>query len=177
MNDDYFVFHDYCLPDYCFFSRDSTIRGITTCKVAAPNSNTEVLGAAFGDDEAIEAQFRETSEKAQRTQSTIRLVEDAACELVLTRRCTDVCKVTHLLRTSGDRLSRQAPSAFDPRVRLSLEHVIGSPLSEDSYLRASLGVSDGGLGFRRATGIETFFYPQLPSSTFFYLLLPSTTFF
>ena len=67
-----------------------------TCKVHEPNSPTEVLGAIIAQDHAAtEAHFLEASAKAAHTHSAIRLVEDTACELVLTRRCADVCKVTH----------------------------------------------------------------------------------
>ncbi len=125
-----------------------------TCKVHEPNSPTEVLGAIIAQDHAAtEAHFLEASAKAAHTHSAIRLVEDTACELVLTRRCADVCKVTHLLRTGGDRVSPEALATFDASVRTAMDHIIGAPLSNASYLQATVSVQEGGLGLRRAADL------------------------
>ena len=127
----------------------------STCKVMPSNSPTEVLGASTGGDAAaLEAQFTDAVVAATQVQSAVRLLEDTACELVLTRRCADVCKVTHLLRTSGDRLSRAALEKFDTSVRTALDHIVAAPLPDTSYLQATLGVKEGGLGLRRAVDLS-----------------------
>ncbi len=127
----------------------------STCKVMPSNSPTEVLGASTGGDAAaLEAQFTDAVVAATQVQSAVRLLEDTARELVLTRRCADVCKVTHLLRTSGDRLSRAALEKFDTSVRTALDHIVAAPLPDTSYLQATLGVKEGGLGLRRAVDLS-----------------------
>ena len=66
-----------------------------------PSKQTHVLGTDFGEEFNPCHQFREIAKKVADLHDALTLVEDTASELVLLRTCADVCKVVHLLRTSG----------------------------------------------------------------------------
>jgi len=72
-----------------------------TCQVLQPNGPVHVLGVDIGDMEVRRSQFREAIEAVAAVHAAVGGIGDAATELVLTRRCADVCKVTHLLRAYG----------------------------------------------------------------------------
>ena len=125
-----------------------------TCAVQPPNANVEVLGALITDSEPhLTSHFNKTAAAAGLTQGAIHSIGDVATELVLTRRCADVCKVTHLLRASGPSIAAEALTSYDAQLKHSLEAVLGSPLDDESFLQASAGVQEGGLGFRQAHGL------------------------
>ena len=121
-----------------------------TCKVGRPNVPVEVLGAEL---HRIGSQFEEVTERVRTIHTAISIVEHVPTELVLTRRCADICKVTHLLRAAGPLLSREHVEAFDSLMRSSVERILGGPLHEDAWDQCSAGVRDGGLGFRRASDL------------------------
>ena len=108
------------------------------------NSSVEVLGARVNGGE--EEQFLQTLEDAAKVQDAIATSEHAATELVLTRRCADVCKVTHLLRVAGPVISPASLQRFDGSVQSSLQRILGGSLDQDMLLQSSVGVHEGGLG-------------------------------
>ena len=81
------------------------------------------------------------------------LLDDAPSELVLLRRCADVCKVTHLLRACGPQVAEDALGEYDAVLRATLERTLGGDIPEAAALQATAAVSDGGLGMRRATDV------------------------
>ena len=51
---------------------------------------------------AFNSQFEGCTRSVAALHEAVGLIGDPAVELVLTRRCADACKVTHLLRAGGD---------------------------------------------------------------------------
>jgi hypothetical protein len=70
----------------------------STCRIAENNGNGHVLGVDFGNVGATTAQFEDLLNKVHDLHKAIISIGDAGSELVLLRRCADVCKTTHLLR-------------------------------------------------------------------------------
>lgn len=66
--------------------------------------------------------------------------EDSQIELILLRSCLALPKVSFSLKTCPLSHIEQATVAFDNTMRDALSELAGSPLSEWSWLKASLGV-------------------------------------
>lgn len=111
-----------------------------------------VLGIDFGG-EVTNDQLRAKTKEVEELHNEIALVEDTAAELILVRKCADICKVVHLLRGAGSSISIPRLAEYDALLRRSLERILGGPLDDVAWLQATLGVADGGLGFRRARDI------------------------
>ena len=94
--------------------------------------------------------FLQVSEDAGNVHEAIAESDHVATELVLTRRCADVCKVSHLLRVAGLAISNTALQRFDESVQSSLQRLLGGSLDNDMLSQASVGVHESGLGMRRA---------------------------
>jgi hypothetical protein len=95
-------------------------------------------------------------------------IEDPATELTLARRCADVCKVTHLLRSSGDTIPQTAHTEFDKVLRSSLERILAGPIDWASWEQATASVANAGLGFRDAsnTALPAFIASRIASRPF-----------
>ena len=121
-----------------------------TCKVLEPNATVEVLGVVVGD---IPAQFTETCGKIDALHKKIATLEHVPSELVFTRCCASVCKITHLLRVGGPLLGPEQLGSFDRLVDSSMERILGGPLHYEAAEQTTIGVKQGGLGCRRATDL------------------------
>ena len=110
-----------------------------TCELLGNNALAHVLGVEIGDDDVREAQFRSCVEKVDKARAAIAAIGDAGTELVLTRRCADVCKVTHLLRAHGTSVSEASLADFDRKVGVALGTALGGPLHQEALDQASLG--------------------------------------
>ena len=117
-----------------------------TCKLPGANAPSEgILGI---DIKQGDAQFQAACGQVAATREAIASLGDAATELVLTRSCADVCKVTHLLRAHGVDISDAAASGFDDGLASALQTTLAAPLHAEALSQASMGVKDGGLGVR-----------------------------
>ena len=124
-----------------------------TCKVGAPNAACEVLGAAVGPADACEQLFRDRLEKLKELHDALPEVDDPATELTLGRLCASVTKSTHVLRAAGDCVGEAALEDHDAALDRFVSRALGGDLPKSALDQAALGVSQGGLGFRRATGL------------------------
>ena len=77
-----------------------------TCRVPGDSEAARALGVDFGTAGGPAQQFRDVADKVASAHDALQLLEDAPAELVLLRRCADVCKVTHLLRAAGPQVAR-----------------------------------------------------------------------
>jgi hypothetical protein len=111
-----------------------------------PARQQHVLGVDFG---AVAMQFEAATEQVAELHEALALVEDTACEMILLRKCADVCKVVHLLRAAGPSIGEDALKSYDALLGRSLQRCLGR-LDDLSLRQACLGVADGGLGMRRA---------------------------
>ena len=71
-------------------------------------------------------------------------------ELVLLRRCADICKLTHLLRAAGNNINPTSLQNFDDQLNRTVSLIIGGSLHTEATIQASLGVQSGGLSLRHA---------------------------
>lgn len=118
--------------------------------IMVPGSKpSHILGIDFAGDAAA-AQFAGVSETVSEIHNKIAEVEDVPAELLLTRKCADICKIVHLLRAQGSTIPHDLLDSYDLLLRQSLERIVGGPIDDSSWTQASLGVRAGGLGLRRA---------------------------
>ena len=78
-------------------------------------------------------------------------MQDSQLETTLLRSCLALPKFSYILRTSPPSYIEQAARDFDVAVRETLEVILGCPLSEWSWLKASLPSSGGGINLRSAS--------------------------
>ena len=111
-----------------------------TCKLPDNNSTAHVLGVDIGSPAARDAQFRKTSLDVAEGRAKIASIGDSATEQVLTGRCADVCKITHLLRAHGQAVSEDALENFDSELNKALALASGGPLHQEALKQVGLGV-------------------------------------
>ena len=98
-------------------------------------------------------QFEELVQSITKLHENISSIGDVGTEIVITRRCADVCKITHLLRACGPNISVCSLDAFDRQLNLSVDNILGSPIGLYGQQQTSLGVSNSGLRFRRTKNV------------------------
>jgi len=123
------------------------------CKLSGNKSSAHELGLDIGDTETRNAQFLETARIVAFGRNEIGIVGDSATELILPRRCRDVCKVTHHLRAHGTKLHAATFERFDKELEKALALVTGGPLHAEALLQARLGTRQGGIGARSASDV------------------------
>ena len=126
-----------------------------TCQLDSPNSPFEVLGAIVGPDAACEEQFLERVQKLRELHTSLTEVADPATELTLGRACADVSRAVHLLRASGSILPETAMEEHDAALDEFIARTLGGDLAQQSLAQATVGVAQGGLGFRRASDLAS----------------------
>ena len=112
-----------------------------------PARQEHVLGVDFG---AVSNQFRRVTGTVAELHEAVALIGDTASELVLLRKCADVCKAAYLLRVAGPSIDTELLHAYDALLQRSLARCLGGHLDEHAQEQAALGVAEGGLGIRRA---------------------------
>ena len=73
-------------------------------------------------------------------------LDDSQMEFALLRSCLSLPKFVFLLRTSHPEVIRDATRSLDAALFDSVSVLVGSPLSEWAWKKATLPVSLGGLG-------------------------------
>ena len=81
----------------------------------------------------------------------LRDMDDAQLESTLLRSCLALPKVSFVLRACPPSHLSHSSSEFDSAIRRTLESIIGGPVSDWSWLKATLPSSCGGLNFRSAS--------------------------
>ena len=80
----------------------------------------------------------------------LRGMADSQLETTLLRSCLALPKVAFVLRTCPLSHTRNTAEEFDSTIREALEGILGGPMSDWSWHKASLPCSRGGLGLRSA---------------------------
>ena len=112
----------------------------------------ELLGSPiFGLEGFMDNSVKSKVNKVLSMQSHLSDIDDAQIELHLLRSCLSLCKINYLLRTIPPDLITTSYNLFDSGLHQSLESIIHSSLDDTSMLQASLPISFGGLGLRRAS--------------------------
>ena len=106
-----------------------------------------------GADDVHRVFFERLVAKVSTLHEAIDATSYPAVELVLKRKCADVCKAVYTLRANGDRIPMATLLSYDELLRTSLGRTLGGPIGQDAWDQAATTVFSGGLGFRRASDV------------------------
>ena len=118
--------------------------------VPVSNGGFVLLGCPIGSASFCTSTVMKRIAKIQDTLVNLRDLQDAQIETVLLRSCLSLPKIAFTLRSCAPNLIHPALAAFDNIMRDSLADLCGGPISDWSWLKASLPVSLGGLNLRQA---------------------------
>ena len=118
--------------------------------VPTTNGGFELLGSPVGPPSFCESSVYGRVSKIQDMLVSLRDLHDSQMETSLLRSCLSLPKIAFTLRTCAPDFIRPALAAFDNTMREALSDLAGGPLSDWSWLKASLPSSLGGLNLRRA---------------------------
>ena len=118
--------------------------------VPTTNGGFELLGSPVGPPSFCESSVYGRVSKIQDMLVSLRDLHDSQMETSLLRSCLSLPKIAFSLRTCAPDFIRPALAAFDNTMRGALSDLAGGPLSDWSWLKASLPSYPGGLNLRRA---------------------------
>ena len=130
---------------------DTPINNPHFSNIPCVSGDFELLGTPLGPAAHCEATLLRRVHKVLDILSKLGDLQDSQMEATLLRSCLALPKVTYVLRTCPPDHIETALSAFDDNLRQALSDLAGSPLSDWSWLKASLPSSLGGLSLRRAS--------------------------
>ena len=104
-----------------------------------------LLGIPIGPPEFCESSTLRRVEKIRMAVSRLHDLEDSQMETTLLRSCLSLPKFNFALRTCPPSAIQVSTAAFDNLMRDSLSDLAGGPVSDWSWLKASLPSSFGGL--------------------------------
>ena len=107
---------------------------VRSSSMSEPSRQKHVLGVDFGETFSTDRQFQRATQAVSDLHEALALLNDTASELILLRKCADVCKVVHLLRAA-------APSIEPGTLERSLLRCLGG-----GYERAVSGTGKFGSG-------------------------------
>ena len=131
----------------------------STCSVSHPllrdipttSEGFTLLGSPIGPPAFCESSVADRVDKIRAIISNLSELQDAQMETALLRSCLSLPKLAFILRCCPPTLILNALKSFDGLMREALSDLVGSPLSDWAWLKASLPSSSGGLNIRRAT--------------------------
>ena len=109
-----------------------------------------LLGCPVGPASYCEDVLQARVDKIKESLDVLHDLRDSQLETTLLRSCLALPKLSYILRTCPPDHIRHAASAFDAVIRATLETILGRPMSEWSWLKASLPSSKGGINLRSA---------------------------
>ena len=109
-----------------------------------------LLGCPIGPPEFCEEAFHNRVSKVKASLGCLHDLEDSQLEVTLLRSCLSLPKVSHILRCCPPPYLIQAAEGLDSAMRETLEVITGAPVTDWSWLKASLPSSLGGLNLRSA---------------------------
>ena len=126
--------------------QDPLSRGVTR----AEEGGIKLLGAPIGDDQYVEEVLRRRLESMRSLVAELHTLEDPHIEYTLLRSCFSFPKFAFALRTVDTSDHPDILQDFDLVVKEGIEGILGAPLPPLQWDQASLPLSLGGLGLRRA---------------------------
>ncbi|XP_064394938.1 uncharacterized protein LOC135342184 [Halichondria panicea] len=109
-----------------------------------------LLGCPVGPPDFCEASFQTRIDKIKLSLNLLHTLEDSQAQTTLLRSCLALPKVVSVLRACPPGRVGTTAHDFDCSIRRALESILGGPLSDWSWQKASLPCSKGGLGLRSA---------------------------
>ena len=110
-----------------------------------------LLGCPIGPCSFCEEVLLDRVKKIRVSLERLQDMEDSHFETTLLRSCLSLPKFSYVLRTCPPSNICQATSSFDAAIREALVSILGGPLSEWSWTKASLPSSRGGINLRSAS--------------------------
>ena len=110
-----------------------------------------LLGCPIGPPSYCEEVLQVRISRIRESLVVLHDMDDSQLETTLLRSCLALPKFSYVLRTCPPSYIDQAVRDFDVAMRETLEAILGRPLSEWSWLKASLPSSRGGLNLRSAS--------------------------
>ena len=118
--------------------------------IPTTNGGIELFGSPVGPPSFCESSVYRRVSKIQDMLVNLQGLHDSQLETTLLRSCLSLPKIAFALLTCAPDFIRPALAAFDNTMREALSDLAGGPLSDWSWLKASLPSSLGGLNLRRA---------------------------
>ena len=109
-----------------------------------------LLGCPIGPPDFCEEVFQKRVTKVKENLRDLRGMADSQLETTLLRSCLALPKVAFVLRACPPSHTRNTAEEFDSTIQEALEGILGGPMSDWSWYKASLPCSRGGLGLRSA---------------------------
>ena len=135
-----------------FISQDADASNLSLpAQIPISRSGFCLLGSAIGPAAFCESIVMSRVEKIRTAVTKLRDLEDSQMETTLLCFCLSLPKFNFILRSCLPSHIRHAASVFDGLMRESLSDLVGAPLSDWAWLKASLPSSLGGLNMRSAT--------------------------
>ena len=134
-------------PSHDAADQDPLGRGVSRTE----EGGITLLGAPIGDEDYVEQVLRKRLQGVQSVLSKLHTIEDPHIEYTLLRSCFSFPKFAFALRTVDNTSHEEILEDFDQTVKQSVEDVLGTPLPPVQWDQASLPLSLGGLGLKRAT--------------------------
>ena len=110
-----------------------------------------LLGCPIGPTPYCEEVLQDRITGIRKSLAALHDMQDTQLETTLLRSCLALPKFSYILRTTPPSYIEQAARDFDVAVRETLEAIVGIPITEWSWLKASLPSSRGGINFRSAS--------------------------
>ena len=110
----------------------------------------KILGSAVGSHTFVKQFLTDAVEKVRRITDMLPLLQDSQKQYVLLRSTLSIGKFHYLLRTAPCSEHPGVLRGFDAVTRSALNDLLGTVLSNSSYLQATLPVSASGLGLRNS---------------------------
>ncbi len=110
-----------------------------------------LLGCPIGPPDFCDSVFQNRVDKVNISLNLLHTLQDSQAQSTLLRSCLALPKVVSVLRACPPSHIRSASQNFDCSTRRALESILGGPLSDWSWQKASLPCSKGGLGLRSAS--------------------------
>ena len=111
----------------------------------------ELLGSPIGSEAKILQVLDKRVERINTIIHNLHLLDDSQSEFALLRSCLSLPKFEYVARTTHPSFHAPSMNRFDDMLREALGGVLGRPLTDSQWLQASLPVTMGGLGLRKAS--------------------------
>ena len=139
------------LGDQQFSEFPSSVRRV----IFSDSSGPAFLGSpVWGSSSYFTSFVSAVIDKVSALQGHLQDLENPQVELHLLRSCLGVCKVNHFLRTVPPNSILPQLQLFDSNLRYSLSRVCNASVSDQAWRQATLPLSLGGLGLRKASCVS-----------------------
>ena len=120
-------------------------------EIPVTQSGFTLLGCPIGPPSYCEEMLQARVYKVRESLAALHDLGDSQIETALLRSCLALPKLSYVLRTCPPDHIQRAARNFDAALREALESILGGPMTEWSWQKASLPSSRGGINLRQAS--------------------------